>query len=124
MPRLSVTSRKKPSKVGREAALEAKYRERRRGVRMNSRVPVAIEWEGDGEEKFREEANTRVIGLYGCLAVLRHNLPMEQRVQLTNLWNGQTNPAVVAWKGAERAEGWELGLELIDPDVAFWGLEL
>ena len=36
----------------------------------------------------------------------------------------QSNPAIVVWRGNERAEGWELGIELIDPKMDFWGLEL
>jgi hypothetical protein len=40
------------------------------------------------------------------------------------LANQQSNPAVIVWKGHQRAEGWELGVELIDPQMDFWGLEL
>jgi len=36
----------------------------------------------------------------------------------------QTNPAVIVWRGNERAEGWELGIELINPQMGFWGVEL
>ena len=44
-------------------------REKRRGVRVNSRVPVAVEWDSGGELR-RGEAQTRVVGPYGCLVVL------------------------------------------------------
>jgi len=36
----------------------------------------------------------------------------------------QTNSAVIVWRGLERAEGWELGIELINPQMGFWGLDL
>jgi len=28
------------------------------------------------------------------------------------------------WKGNPRPEGWEYGIELVGPDMDFWGLEL
>ncbi len=103
---------------------EARVHERRRGVRVNSRVPVALEWEGDSGKTLRQEAHTRIVGPYGCLVVLPQNLQLDQRVRLINLANQQSNPAVIVWKGHQRAEGWELGVELIDPQMDFWGLEL
>jgi hypothetical protein len=36
----------------------------------------------------------------------------------------QSNPAVVVWRGLQRAEGWELGIELINPQMGFWDFEL
>lgn len=98
-------------------------REKRRGVRVNSRVPVAVEWDTEGELR-RREAQTRVVGPYGCLVVLQQNLQVKQQIQLTNLVSQQSNPAVIVWRGNERAEGWELGIELINPQMGFWGVEL
>jgi hypothetical protein len=98
-------------------------REKRRGIRVNSRVPVAIEWELSGTLQ-RGEAQTRIVGPYGCLVVLRYGLEIEQHIQITNLVSSQSNPAVVVWRGNERTEGWELGIELIDPEMNFWGLDL
>ncbi len=103
---------------------EARYCEKRRGVRVNSRVRVALEWEENGGARLRKEAHTRIVGPYGCLVVLPHNLGVDQRLQLTNLANGQSSPGIVVWKGNERAGGWEIGIELIDPGMEFWGLEL
>lgn len=97
--------------------------EKRRGERVNSRVRVFVEWELAGKEK-RHEAHTRVVGPYGCLVVLPHNLDVEQRIRVTNPVSRQTSPARVVWRGNERAEGWELGIELIEPNMDFWGLEL
>jgi hypothetical protein len=97
--------------------------EKRRGVRVNSRVPVAVEWDAGGETR-RGEAQTRVVGPYGCLVVLRQNLEIDQRIQVINLVNRQANPGIIVWRGNERAEGWELGVELINPEMGFWGLDL
>ena len=97
--------------------------ERRRGARVNSRVPVAIEWDLGGTLR-REEAQTRVVGPYGCLVVLRQCLDVDQQIRVTNLVSRQSNSAVVVWRGSERTEGWELGIELMDPEMNFWGLDL
>jgi hypothetical protein len=98
-------------------------RGKRRGVRVNSRVPIALEWIAAGEIRSRE-AQTRVVGPYGCLAVLKQSLDVDQKIQVTNLVSRRANPAVVVWRGLERTEGWELGIELINPEMGFWGLEL
>jgi len=98
-------------------------RNKRRGVRVNSRVPVAVEWDLSGQ-RHRGEAQTRVVGPYGCLVVLPQNLEVQQQVHLTNLVNRLSNPARIVWRGNEGTEGWELGIELIDPEMGFWGLEL
>ncbi len=97
--------------------------EKRRGVRVNSRVPVAVEWNIEGESR-RGEAQTRVVGPYGCLVVLPQDLQLRQHIQLTNLVSHHSNPAVIVWRGNERAEGWELGIELINPKMGFWEVEL
>jgi hypothetical protein len=97
--------------------------EKRRSVRLNSRVPIALQWDSGGETH-RGETQTRVIGYYGCLVVFRQDLEVDQHIQLTNLASSQSNPAVVVWRGNKRPEGWEVGIELINPEIGFWGLEL
>jgi hypothetical protein len=98
-------------------------REKRRGVRVNSQVPISLEWDLGGES-LRKEAHTRVVGPYGCLVLLPQNLEVKQAIHLTNLVSQQSNPAVVVWRGIQRPEGWELGIELINPQMNFWGLDL
>jgi hypothetical protein len=102
----------------------AKVAEKRRGVRMNSRVPVGVEWENSDGGKFRNQAFTCVVGSYGCLVVLPEELALEQRVHVVNLITEQSLNGVVVWKGNFRPEGWELGIELNQPPMDFWGLEL
>ena len=104
---------------------EPKITDRRRGKRLNSRVPVAIEWDGaETDKSFREEARTRVVGPYGCLVLLHQELNVDQKVRVFNLATSESNSAVIVWKGDHRPEGWELGIELIEPAMDFWGLEL
>lgn len=97
--------------------------DKRRGVRVNSRVPLVLEWDGNGEVR-RKEAQTRIVGQYGCLVVMPQHFEIDQKITITNLASSRTNPAVVVWRGHERPEGWELGIELINPDMDFWGFEL
>src|ERR1700722_2740425 len=97
--------------------------EKRRGVRVNSRVPVAVEWQASGQI-VRKEAQTRVVGPYGCMVILPASLEVKQIIQLTNMVSRQTNSAVIVWRGQERPEGWETGIELINPQMGFWELDL
>jgi hypothetical protein len=114
-----------PSVVGRPKAknIMLSGREKRRGVRLNSRVPIALEWDAGGQ-LHRGETKTRVIGPYGCLTVLPQDLQVDQRIQVVNLVSSKAIPAVIVWRGHQGAEGWELGIELINPDMGFWGLDL
>jgi hypothetical protein len=102
----------------------AKYREKRRGRRMNSRVQVKLEWEGEGGKRQSVETQTRVVNPYGCMVILTESLELEQRLAVTNLTTQGSNAAVIVWKGNQEPEGWEYGVELVAPDMDFWGLEL
>lgn len=100
-----------------------RYNDKRRGKRMNSRVPVKLEWAGaTGPCTF--EAHTRVVNPYGCMVVLSESLELDHKLALTNLATGSSNAAIIVWKGNPRPEGWEYGIELIAPEMDFWGLEL
>jgi hypothetical protein len=102
-----------------------KVKRKRRGIRLNSRFPVAVEWQQtDATPACREEGFTRVVGPYGCLVVLKATLEVEQALRIVNLATSESNSAVIVWKGHERPDGWELGVELIHPAMDFWGLEL
>ncbi len=110
----------KPAKLA-----SARYKEKRRGQRMNSRVPVRLEWDSRSGKRVKVEAHTRVVNPYGCMVVLEHDLPLEHRVALTNVPMNTSNAAVVVWKSEERPEGgWEYGVELVAPAMDFWGIEL
>src|SRR5579872_792250 len=99
-----------------------KIQEKRRSLRVNSRVPVVLEWQGAAGEKLRAEGFTRVVNHNGCLLVFRENLGKDQRILMTNAANEQVNDAVVVWQGKHSGDGWELGIELTQPPMGFWGL--
>ena len=102
----------------------SRYSDKRRGRRMNSRVHIRLEWETAGSKRFSEEAHTRVVNPYGCMVILSNNLELDQRLALTNLATQTSNAAVIVWKGNPQSDGWEYGVELVAPDMDFWGLEL
>jgi hypothetical protein len=111
-------------KLRESKQIGSRFREKRRGRRMNSRVPVRLEWDGDAGNRFNMEAHTRVVNPYGCMLVLDRPLDIDHRLALTNLATQASNAAVVVWKGNQRPEGWEYGIELVAPEMDFWGLEL
>src|SRR5215472_6823204 len=97
---------------------------RRRSSRMNSRVPVSVEWKGRSGTLHYETGFTRVVSTYGCLLVSPRELDVQQRVRVTNLATQQRSEAVVVWKGMHRDDGWDLGVELVAADLDFWGVEI
>ena len=113
-----------PVKLREPKRLGSRHHEKRRGRRMNSRVPVRLEWEDETGKRLCVEAHTRIVNPYGCMVVLRQSLPVEHRLALTNLNSATSNAAIVVWKGSQRPDGWEYGVELVSPEMDFWGLEL
>jgi hypothetical protein len=116
----------KPAKPAKAVKLvDARFKEKRRGHRMNSRVPVRLEWDSSSGERTFVETHTRVVNPYGCMVILEQDLELEQRVALTNQAMNTSNAAIVVWKSDERPEGGhEYGVELVAPSMDFWGLEL
>jgi len=101
-----------------------RYSDKRRGRRMNSRVQIRLEWEPEGAPRESVEAVTRTVNPYGCMVVLANTLELQQRLALTNLATDTSNAAVIVWRGNHQPEGWEYGIELVAPDMDFWGIEL
>lgn len=123
MPPVKMHSAAKPA-ASKRVGTGGKYRESRRGRRMNSRVPVRLEWDAANGQRHGVDAHTRVVNPYGCMVVLQESFELEQRLALTNLATNSSNAAVVVWKGYPRPDGWEYGIELVAPEMEFWGVEL
>ena len=113
-----------PLNLRESKAIGTRHGENRRGLRMNSRVPVRLEWDAEAGPRVSVQAHTRVVNPYGCMVVLEQSLELEHRLALTNLATESSNAAVVVWKGNPRPDGWEYGIELVAPQMDFWGLEL
>ena len=101
-----------------------RYSDKRRGRRMNSRVPIRLEWEGADGKRNTLDAITRTVNPYGCMVFLPETLEVEQRLVLVNMATQTSNAAIVVWKGNQQPEGWEYGIELVAPEMEFWGIEL
>ena len=110
---------------GEDLPRDIRNREKRRGPRMNCRVPVSIEWDGSAAGPLRfEPGYTRVVNNYGCLLVSPKEINSQERVRLTNLATRQAAEGIVVWKGTQRPDGWDLGVELVGGNLDFWGIEL
>jgi hypothetical protein len=103
---------------------DIRTRRKRRGPRMNSRVPVTIEWNGRAGPVHFEAGFTRVVNNYGCLLVSPKEIDVQQALRITNLATRKSAAGVVVWKGTERPDGWDLGIELASPEMDFWGVDL
>jgi hypothetical protein len=103
---------------------DIRSRRKRRGSRMNSRVPVGIEWNGKSGTLHFETGFTRVVNSYGCLLVCPKEVELQQLIQVTNLATGEKSDAYVVWKGMKRPDGWDLGVEFVSADLEFWGVDL
>jgi hypothetical protein len=90
--------------------------------RLNSRVPIAIEWTEEGKA-LRAEGFTKDISPKGCLAMIPHNVGVGQKLRIVNVLNQSSSEAILIWRGHEGPAGWELGLELQAPPGDFWGLD-
>src|SRR5437762_3747384 len=87
------------TKVSKVVVEGGRHSEKRRGSRMNSRVPVRLEWDDQTGSRRGLDAHTRVVNLYGCMIVLPECFSLEHRVALTYLATGSSNAAVVVWRG-------------------------
>ncbi len=91
--------------------------------RLNSRVPVAFEWT-EGSQQFRTDGYTVDVSPQGCLARVSQHFTAEQLLRLINLANENSCEVVVVWSRKTDGCGWELGVELQEPGLDFWGLDL
>src|SRR5947208_17107878 len=98
--------------------------EQRRGRRMNSRVPVRLEWDEASGKRSSAEAHTRIVNPYGCMVVFPHALGLEQSVAPPNLATKSSSAAIMVWKRQARPDGWERRVELLAPARASWGFDL
>lgn len=91
-------------------------------VRVNSRVPVIVEWDEGGETR-SVEGVTMDVSVKGCMVVAAQELAIGQKLKLVNKTTDMTSDAVMIWRGHQGRTGWELGLELQNPPYEFWGVE-
>jgi hypothetical protein len=106
-----------------KSIFDAGMRHFRATVRLNSRVPLSVEWNEDGQHH-REIGYTVDVSPKGCLAIVPQGFAVGQKLRLVNKVNGNACDAILIWRGHEGRAGWELGLELRSAPDDFWGVEL
>ncbi len=99
---------------------ELRMKHIRAGVRVNSRVKVAVE---STTRNLYSVGQTADISAYGCLAMVADQFEKGEVVLLKNLINRKACEAVVVWVGLQNSEGWELGVKLGKPTADFWELD-
>jgi len=109
--------------LGKDLPHDIRHRHKRRGPRVNCRVPLTIEWHESAGTQQTEPGHTRVVNGYGCLLVSPKEIQAQQRLKLINLSTRQAVEGIVVWKGTQRPDGWDLGVELLGADLGFWGVE-
>ena len=91
--------------------------------RINSRVNLAVEWTEEGRA-LRTEGFSVDVSANGCLAIVPQGFTVGQKMRVVNLLNNRVSDAQLVWRGHEGRQGWELGLQLVNPPEGFWGIEL
>jgi len=117
-----VTARREDVEIMNETSYAMRMQQMRAGVRLNSRVRVALEWE-EGGKTHSVSGYTVDISPKGCLAVVPQGFAVGQKMRMRNSINGNESEARLIWRGHEGRSGWELGLELDNPPDNFWGLD-
>ncbi len=94
---------------------------KRRSAPMNKFVAVQLEWIDENGSNVSVPARTRAVNVYGCLVVSSQDLIFGQRLRLVNLKTHHSQEGQVVWKGSHGRDGWELGVELLRPEINNWG---
>jgi len=105
-----------------EDAFVTRMKHLRAGARLNSRVPITLEWEEKGA-RHSVKGYTVDVGPKGCLAIVPQGFAIGQKLQIVNMVNKNVADAILIWRGHEGRSGWELGLELQGPGEEFWGVD-
>jgi hypothetical protein len=108
--------------TGNKQDFSERMKHLRAGVRVNSRVPISVEWT-EANAHHSVAGCTVDIGARGCLAIVPQGFALGQKLRLVNLVNKNSVDAVLIWRGHEGRAGWELGLELQGPGEEFWGVD-
>lgn len=115
-----MNTRQRFYKSAREETIIPLNREPRRGIRFDSRQPRVVEWEDADGKSHRSNGNTRVVGAFGCKLMLSHALPLGQRISIEDPVRSTSVQGIIVWKGRERPEGCEMGVEMITPNMDVW----
>ena len=99
---------------------EERWEKMRSHKRAVASLRFLVEWE-DGEKPHRANGITVDVSHSGCMAVVGADLPLNRRVKVVLPEQGRSAQGEVVWRGHE---AWDVGIELTQPDPAFWGINI
>lgn len=108
-------------KAGLSANSDSHTHERRRSLRLERQVPLAVRWVAQDGSLREEATKTHVINAYGCLLLLQTSVYEGMDVELVNIATQAIRKGKVVWCGEVSANGRnKVGIELEEPDLQFW----
>jgi hypothetical protein len=96
---------------------------RRRSMRVLLSVPVNVIGKTAKGKDFTEETRTLVVNAHGALVPLSAEIPMRQKVIVTNLATKEDLECVVSHIGTAQAGKTQFGLEFVAPAPLFWKID-
>jgi len=96
---------------------------KRRSMRVLLSVPVVISGKTAKGKDFQEETRTLVVNAHGALVALAAELPMRQKVTMTNTTTSETLECIVGHVGTAQAGKTQIGLEFVAPAPLFWKID-
>ena len=100
--------------------LQERWLKMRTHKRAVASLRFVVEWE-DNEIAQCANGITVDVSHSGCMAVVGADLPLHRRVKVTLPDHGRSANGEVVWRGHE---AWDIGIELTQPDPAFWGVKI
>ncbi len=108
----------------REQAPPKADERQRRSERVLLRIPIEVEGAGADEQPFKEKTFTLVINRHGARVSLKHALRPGDRLTIRNLQTKMACPFRVVGRTSDSlGEGPEWGVECLEPEVNFWGID-
>jgi hypothetical protein len=98
--------------------------QRRHSERVLLRIPIEVKGKDPAGKMFKEVSSTLVINRDGARITLKQAVRVNDRLTITNLRSQTSCPfRVVSQGGQSLGEGPEFGVECLERNVGFWGIE-
>lgn len=98
--------------------------QRRHSERVLLRIPIEVKGKDAAGKIFREVTSTLVINRDGARITLKQPVKADDRLTITNLISQTSCPfRVVVSAGQSIGEGPECGVECLERNLGFWGIE-
>ncbi len=108
----------------REQASPKADERQRRSERVLLRIPIEVEGTGPDGQPFKVQTFTLVINRHGARVSLKHLIRPDDRLTIRNLQTKMACPFRVVGRTSDSlGEGPEWGVECLEPEVNFWGID-